>query len=281
MEGSFERLICLSPAFLGHAALIQSFTQDDSSQAKLQNLPSNMAIEWVTGDCDCITSNADPPSLQSLNKQSPLQSFHSQPLRCYRGPSALSLCFYLDLKMWMSSEFFVNLIMRIHFSAVGSKSRPLRNKFQIQRYPSNVRELRQLKNTKTGRVTPEAVCLPAKVWRTGCTDRQLAQGIHHSPVSLTSYTNLGQLPNPLGLSFLICKMGIILVISHGVAVSMDYTLPGSSFHGIHQARILEWVAMPFSRGSSQPRNRTQVSLTTGRFFTIWATREAQALISHC
>lgn len=45
MEGSFERLICLSPAFLGHAALIQSFTQDDSSQAKLQNLPSNMAIE--------------------------------------------------------------------------------------------------------------------------------------------------------------------------------------------------------------------------------------------
>ena len=41
---------------------------------------------------------------------------------------------------------------------------------------------------------------------------------------------------------------------------MDYSLPGSSVHGILQARILEWVAMSFSRGSLQPRNRTQVSL---------------------
>ena len=46
-------------------------------------------------------------------------------------------------------------------------------------------------------------------------------------------------------------------------------------HGILQARILEWVAFPFSRGSSQPRDRTQVSPITGRFFTSWATREAQ------
>ena len=45
--------------------------------------------------------------------------------------------------------------------------------------------------------------------------------------------------------------------------------------GILQERILEWVAMPFSRGSSQPRDRTQVSHITGGFFTIWATREAQ------
>ena len=43
--------------------------------------------------------------------------------------------------------------------------------------------------------------------------------------------------------------------------------------GILQARILEWVAMPFSRGSSQPRGRTQVSLIAGRFFTHWATRD--------
>ena len=46
-------------------------------------------------------------------------------------------------------------------------------------------------------------------------------------------------------------------------------------YGILQARILEWVAFPFSRGSSQPRDRTQVSLIAGRFFTSWATREAQ------
>ena len=45
--------------------------------------------------------------------------------------------------------------------------------------------------------------------------------------------------------------------------------------GILQARILEWVAMPSSRGSSQPRVWTQVSHIEGRFFTIWATREAQ------
>jgi len=50
----------------------------------------------------------------------------------------------------------------------------------------------------------------------------------------------------------------------------DYTV-----HGILQARILEWVAVPFSRGSSQPRDRSQVSHIVGRFFTSWATREAQ------
>ena len=56
---------------------------------------------------------------------------------------------------------------------------------------------------------------------------------------------------------------------------MDCSLPGSSVHGILQARILEWVAVPFSGRSSQLRDRTQVSCTTGGFFTSWATREAQ------
>ena len=46
-------------------------------------------------------------------------------------------------------------------------------------------------------------------------------------------------------------------------------------HGILQARTLEWVASPFSRGSSRPRDQTQVSRIAGRFFTSWATREAQ------
>ena len=55
---------------------------------------------------------------------------------------------------------------------------------------------------------------------------------------------------------------------------MDCSLPGSSVYGILQARILEWVAIPFSRGSSQLSNRTQVSRVTGRFFTVVATREA-------
>ena len=55
---------------------------------------------------------------------------------------------------------------------------------------------------------------------------------------------------------------------------MDYSLPGSSVHGILQARILEWVAILFSRGSSRPRYKTQVSHISGRFFTVRATREA-------
>ena len=45
-------------------------------------------------------------------------------------------------------------------------------------------------------------------------------------------------------------------------------------HGILQAKLLEWVAFPFSRGSSQLRDQIQVSCTAGRFFTNWAVREA-------
>ena len=54
---------------------------------------------------------------------------------------------------------------------------------------------------------------------------------------------------------------------------VDCSLPGSSVHGILQAKILEWVAISFSRGSSWPRDRTQVSCIAGRRFNLWATRE--------
>ena len=54
---------------------------------------------------------------------------------------------------------------------------------------------------------------------------------------------------------------------------VDYTV-----HGILQAWILEWVAFPFSRGSSQPRDWTQVSHIADRFFTSWATREAHHIL---
>ena len=49
---------------------------------------------------------------------------------------------------------------------------------------------------------------------------------------------------------------------------MDCSLPGSSVHGILQAGILEWLAIPFSKGSSRPRDRTWVLRIPGRFFTI-------------
>ena len=55
---------------------------------------------------------------------------------------------------------------------------------------------------------------------------------------------------------------------------MDSGPPGFSVHGILQARILKWVAISFSRGSSQPRDWTWVSCITGRCFNLWATTEA-------
>ena len=58
---------------------------------------------------------------------------------------------------------------------------------------------------------------------------------------------------------------------------MDCSPLSSSIHGILQARRLEWVAIPFSRGSYQPRHQTQVFRTAGRFFTVWANRESQGI----
>ena len=56
---------------------------------------------------------------------------------------------------------------------------------------------------------------------------------------------------------------------------VDYSPPGSSVHGILQTKILEWVAISFSRGSSWPRNWTQVSRIVGRHFTIWVTKDVR------
>ena len=55
---------------------------------------------------------------------------------------------------------------------------------------------------------------------------------------------------------------------------VDCSPPGPFIHGVLQARIPEWVAIPLFRGYSQPRDWTQVCCIAGRFFTIWATREA-------
>ena len=60
--------------------------------------------------------------------------------------------------------------------------------------------------------------------------------------------------------------------------AMDCSPPGSSVHGILSGSILEWVAIPFSRGSAWHRDRTRVSCIAGRFFTIWVTRETQIYI---
>ena len=59
-----------------------------------------------------------------------------------------------------------------------------------------------------------------------------------------------------------------------LADHMECSMPGSSVHEILQVRILESVAIPFSKGSFQPRDQTQVSHIANRYFTVWATREA-------
>ena len=71
----------------------------------------------------------------------------------------------------------------------------------------------------------------------------------------------------------VCVCVSCSVVSHS-ATPMDYSPPGFSVHGVLQARILEWVATAFSRGSSQPRDQTHISCIAGIFFTIWAIREA-------
>ena len=62
---------------------------------------------------------------------------------------------------------------------------------------------------------------------------------------------------------------------------MNCNLPGSSVHEILQARILDWVAIPFSRGSSQPRDQTWVCCIVGRFFTISSTKKTSTWKDTC
>ena len=82
-------------------------------------------------------------------------------------------------------------------------------------------------------------------------------------------------------SFPICSYCSVAQSCPALCDLMDCSPPGSSVHGILQARILESVAVPSSRGSSRPRDRTWVSCIAGRFLTSWATREAHMwMITH-
>ena len=73
-----------------------------------------------------------------------------------------------------------------------------------------------------------------------------------------------------------CAVHLVAQLCPTLCNPMDCSSLSSSVHGTLQARILERVAFPFSRGPSQPRDQTEVCRITGRFFTIW-TREAQFL----
>ena len=81
-------------------------------------------------------------------------------------------------------------------------------------------------------------------------------------------------------NWLICPMLLVAQSYPTLCDAMECSPPGSSDHGILQARILELVAIPFSRRSPYPRDWNQISCIAGRFFTIWATREALVKRSH-
>ena len=109
-------------------------------------------------------------------------------------------------------------------------------------------------------------------WQKGRHERARKAGFKSQPLRLTSLSLSVSHPIPSCLSFLICTLSKRKwkSLSHiWLCNCMDYTVPG-----ILQARILDWVAFPFSRGSSQLRDRTQVSHIAGGCFTSWATREA-------
>ena len=89
----------------------------------------------------------------------------------------------------------------------------------------------------------------------------------------------GQVGLSLGIRYRVVAESLKTLIAQSCLTlcdHMDYSPPGSSV----QARILEWVAIPFSKGSSQLRDRTHVSWITGRSFTIWAPREVEYHFCH-
>ena len=93
-------------------------------------------------------------------------------------------------------------------------------------------------------------------------------------ISGTIYMEIGiLLPTPFHLCAFCCCL--LVKLCSTLCDPIDSTLPGSSVHGILQARILEWVAMPSSRGSSRPRNSTRVSCIGRQILYQWATREEQ------
>ena len=70
----------------------------------------------------------------------------------------------------------------------------------------------------------------------------------------------------------VCVCVLVAQSCPTVCDTMDCSPSGSSVHGIPQARILEWVAIPFSRGFPRPRDCTRLSCIAGRYFTVWATK---------
>ena len=117
---------------------------------------------------------------------------------------------------------------------------------------------------------------------------QIIRETFHVNISIELNTPFSNFPNsqiPFALNFPNHAFHLVMSLRWGEVTQScptlcdptDRSLPGSSIHGIFQARILEWVAISFSRGSSRPRDQTEVSRIVDRRFTVWATREKSLL----
>ena len=96
-----------------------------------------------------------------------------------------------------------------------------------------------------------------------------------------SWGLINSLVHPRLVTKLTQKLKVLVAQSHGTHCNpTDCSPPGSSVHGILQARIPEWVAIPFSKGSSQPRDQSWASHIAGKFFTVGATKEAKLTQIH-
>ena len=145
--------------------------------------------------------------------------------------------------------------------------------------------------------TINRVCLPKLVFLYKLSTTALSLFFHYVITAwlkreFTPFGSPGMVPNALNqLSNCYCP-NFSDWFSHGQLVGVfvdqscltlfdpvDCSPPVSSVHSFLQARILEWVAFPFSRGSSWPRDWTPVSCITGRFFIIWATREVHGQLT--
>ena len=114
------------------------------------------------------------------------------------------------------------------------------------------------------------------------------RSFHPLPLESSACLSQAELRGSLAPSFGIMEFWVTLLRhSYRVLVAqscptlcnpMDCSPPGSSIHGILQARVLEWAAIPFSGGSSPPRDRTPISCIASGFFAIWATRETQSFL---
>jgi len=158
---------------------------------------------------------------------------------------------------------------------------------RLQSFPaSGCFQMRQLfaSNGQSIRVSASTSVLPMNTqdWSPlGCTDWISLQleGVSQESSPISQFKSI----NSLALRFLYSPT---LTSIHEVNWSeiaqscpilcnpMECSRPGSSLCGIFQARILQWVAISFSRGYSWPRDRTRVSRIPGRRFNLWATREA-------